>query len=408
MEQLHTHNKPTFLLFTMEPPKSPKKRKIRLQVTNESGSMTNIHASRDASVDEIIELLSLSANELFPDAPPKAIHIFIKMNGNWDTEAMRGTPISDYKPLTKKAARIRVTLDPVIMAEILKDKAVKEELIRSEQETYQAKQAEQGQLNWQTLGYARLLEIRNNEREILNDVNNAIKNQTQETKETKEIEATEIKEAETKTTRESKYESKYDSNIEQKSIEPTTTPIASKESTTTPTPPTPLTPSTPSSTTQPIPQKKVMTSMGEGVLLETRLKDNVHVVELQWSLANNSKAIMYTNTIELTPQQKLQKQIDDWKIQEEKEKKIIELLQMIPTTQLPFEVYNKEVHEPRVHMSDFNSDRQKRKVLSFTLRGKNFTDTRDIELHEDSTLLHLYLVIGKYLSEGASIANGAL
>jgi hypothetical protein len=38
---------------------------------------------------------------------------------------------------------------------------------------------------------------------------------------------------------------------------------------------------------------------------------------------------MYTNTIELTPQQKLQKQIDDWKIQEEKEKKIIELLQKI-------------------------------------------------------------------------------
>jgi len=100
--------------------------------------MTNVNASRDASVDEIIELLMLSASDLIPNAPKEAIHIYLKQGGNWETEAMRGTPISDYKPLKKKAARIRVILDSEIMAQVMERKAAKEEVARSEEEAFQA------------------------------------------------------------------------------------------------------------------------------------------------------------------------------------------------------------------------------------------------------------------------------
>ena len=40
------------------------------------------------------------------------------------------------------------------------------------------------------------------------------------------------------------------------------------------------------------------TSMGNGKIIKTR-DDGVTVVELDWKLANNSKAIMYTDTSNL-------------------------------------------------------------------------------------------------------------
>ena len=45
----------------------------------------------------------------------------------------------------------------------------------------------------------------------------------------------------------------------------------------------------------------VVTSMGRGVVLQTRPDDGVQIVELEWKLANQSKAIMYTTTAVQTP-----------------------------------------------------------------------------------------------------------
>ena len=96
----------------------PKKRTIRLQVINESGDMTTISATRSASVDEVIELLTLGAQDILPNAPSAAISIFLKKNGTWEEEVKRGTNLSDYKQLKKKTARIKVILDPEVMKKI--------------------------------------------------------------------------------------------------------------------------------------------------------------------------------------------------------------------------------------------------------------------------------------------------
>ena len=72
---------------------------------------------------------------------------------------------------------------------------------------------------------------------------------------------------------------------------------------------------------------------------------------------------------------------------------VLNVLRLLPEKQLPFEAYNLETHGPRVHMSETIKDREHRHVLALSLRGKNFTQTKDVELHEDSHLLHLFLAI---------------
>ena len=336
--------------------------------------MTNVNASRDASVDEIIELLMLSASDLIPNAPKEAIHIYLKQGGNWETEAMRGTPISDYKPLKKKAARIRVILDSEIMAQVMERKAAKEEVARSEEEAFQAQAAERGKLDWKTLGYARLLEARDHDQENKKVGLAESKDSTMNGTQTDE-KVTETKIAVTKTE---------------------TTQTETKETETTQTKPVTEIKESETQTQTETRKAKMMTVMGPGVLLETR-DDGVHVVELEWALANNANAVIYTRTAELTKEEQIKMAMEAIRKKQEEQKQMqkncLKLLDMIPTQQLSFEVYNKDLHEPRVHMSDFPVDRKRRKVLSLTLRGKNFTDTLDIELHEDSILLHLYLAV---------------
>ena len=142
---------------------------------------------------------------------------------------------------------------------------------------------------------------------------------------------------------------------------------------------------------------EVLTIMGKGKLLETRPSDGVQTVELDWTLANNSKVMMYTHSAELTREEQIKQAMKDFQQQqlnqEKLEQKCLSLLQLLPTQPLPLIQYNKEMDPPRVHMSDFSADRKRRKVISLTLRGKNFTNTKDIEMHEDSLLLHLYLAI---------------
>ena len=72
---------------------------------------------------------------------------------------------------------------------------------------------------------------------------------------------------------------------------------------------------------------------------------------------------------------------------------VLGLLQLLPQDLLPAEKYNREIHGPRVHMSDTIKDREARSVIVLTLRGKNFTQTKDVELHEDSLLVHLFLAV---------------
>jgi hypothetical protein len=145
--------------------------------------------------------------------------------------------------------------------------------------------------------------------------------------------------------------------------------------------------------------------MGKGVLLSTRKCDGVQIVELQWTLASGTKALMYTREARMTKEGREEQKEKQMRhallvIQQkerekvEMEKKCLKMLeQLVPKKQLPFEKYNKDIHPPRVNMSYFPVDRKKRKVLSLTLRGKNFTDTVDVEMHEESILLHLYLKI---------------
>ena len=244
--------------------------------------MTNVNASRDASVDEIIELLMLSASDLIPNAPKEAIHIYLKQGGNWETEAMRGTPISDYKPLKKKAARIRVILDSEIMAQVMERKAAKEEVARSEEEAFQAQAAERGKLDWKTLGYARLLEARDHDQENKKVGLAESKDSTMNGTQTDE-KVTETKIAVTKTE---------------------TTQTETKETETTQTKPETEIKESETQTQTETRKAKMMTVMGPGVLLETR-DDGVHVVELEWALANNANAVIYTRTAELTKEEQI-------------------------------------------------------------------------------------------------------
>ena len=162
--------------------------------------------------------------------------------------------------------------------------------------------------------------------------------------------------------------------------------------------------------------------LGIGVLLDTRKDDGVQIVELQWTLASGAKALMYTRNATMTLKGREEQMRHAMLVIQQKEQEKIKteklclnLLKLVPTEQLTFEKYNKDVHPPRVNMSDFPVDRKERKVLSLTLRGKNFTDTIDIEMHEDSILLHLYLKIYEELGipmihmhneEAKSGANG--
>ena len=148
----------------METPKSPKKRSIRLQVINEAGSMTTVNASRGATVNELIELLTLGARDIIPNAPNSAIQVFLKKSGAWNIEVKRDTTLSEYKQLTKKAARIKIVLDPDIMKRVGEELAEQEKQALLEEEAAQAKAAERGQLDWNTLGYARLLDAREQEK----------------------------------------------------------------------------------------------------------------------------------------------------------------------------------------------------------------------------------------------------
>eukprot|EP00943_MAST-04B_sp_MAST-4B-sp1_P005300 g5300.t1 len=44
-------------------------------------------------------------------------------------------------------------------------------------------------------------------------------------------------------------------------------------------------------------EQRVQTSMGHGSILAKRLDDNVYIVELEWKLAGNQKARIYTKTL---------------------------------------------------------------------------------------------------------------
>ena len=180
---------------------SPKKaRSIRLQVINETGSMTNMTASRSASVNDIIELLMLGARDLIPDAPNEAIHVWLKEKGSsdWELELERGELISKYKQLCKKAARVKVTLNPAIMAGVEQEKSIKEDLLRKEEEEKQLIAAERKKLDWSTLGYALLLEARESDRHpaqnMLTEKEASTKENESEGKEGKEEQKEEQKE----------------------------------------------------------------------------------------------------------------------------------------------------------------------------------------------------------------------
>lgn len=43
--------------------------------------------------------------------------------------------------------------------------------------------------------------------------------------------------------------------------------------------------------------QRIQTSMGHGKILAKRLDDNVYIVELEWKLAGNQKARIYTKTL---------------------------------------------------------------------------------------------------------------
>ena len=441
----------------------PKKRTIRLQVINESGDMTTISATRSASVDEVIELLTLGAQDILPNAPSAAISIFLKKNGTWEEEVKRGTNLSDYKQLKKKTARIKVILDPEVMKKIHDEISHKENEKLEEEEKVKLKAAEQGQLNWNTLGYAKLLEAREKDLDLIKTFKEKLDiYKTKETKETKEetdgkeekvedtevTEVTEITEITENTentegknnsissdTKIAKKQRKRYKQLRKQGLSTTDAmkisaqemnmeyAKARNEEVQTPMGKGILLDTRSdgvnvveldwtlanngkaiiyTNTTTPMqPQINVDTFMGKGKLLKRR-EDGINVVELDWTMANNGKAMMYASIIKLTKEEEMKNKrnalLKKQEEQKELEIKCLKLLKLVPTTQIPFKEYDRDLDPPRVHMSDFNVDRKKRKVISLTIRGQNFTETKDIELHEDSLLLHLYLAVEEHFN----------
>lgn len=83
---------------------------INILVTNSKGTSTPVKARRDATVDELIGLLTSIARDADVSASNSDIKIFLEEKGKRTIEVKRGTKLSDYATLKKKRARIRLEL----------------------------------------------------------------------------------------------------------------------------------------------------------------------------------------------------------------------------------------------------------------------------------------------------------
>ena len=121
--------------------KRPEKEKyINITVTNSKGTLTPVKASRDATVDELIRLLTSIARDANAEASNDDIKIFLKENKKL-IEVKRGTKLSDYAQLKKKRARVYLTLETEA-EKVAKQVAKQEAELRQQAENVARQEAE--------------------------------------------------------------------------------------------------------------------------------------------------------------------------------------------------------------------------------------------------------------------------
>ena len=298
-------------------------------------------------------MLALASSEVarpfFPNAPAEAFQVFLNKNLHDDDELRRGSDISEYKPLTKKVARIYVRLKPDVMAPILK--AIREEEIAKQNAQLREKQLgmERGMLNWNTLCLARLLEFQmasdSEENALLTTAHNGTDNERGKSdngsKTTSHCNPIEFNNVEAEEHQNSKG-TLCTETLEINSV--VTDGTVSDDA---------------DDANMPLPQPLAPEQDG-GALSPPKPCSDV----LPLAVSRDTRKA-----------------------------EMLKVLQNLPVKQLSFQEYDPDSHGPRIHMHETIEDRVNRRVLMVSLRGNNFTQTKDVEMHEDSVLLHLFLAV---------------